>query len=499
MATKPGQRGPKPPPPKGAKVVPGKFQDPLKKWGPGVTKATAGMREDLLAPVKEANDRVQTLAQQLAQPNLSRAAKLTLTRSLIEARTNLKKAMSKSTDMAKDMKDAKRLQRDAAMKLNELKLFLVQNKGLEKGVLDKVVQSQKMLEQILLESSRMGKDMSSTQKALDSVDRFQDTVEELPEYLKEKFSEQDKLLQKINKDQQKAQDFLNEQRQRVKDLLKEKAKRLGMAVADKIGFGALNVGNLLRGVGKGIDAGRYIKKTLDAHATVRAGRKAERIATGADLLKQAKASGFAGSSVISLDQARRAKNAKLNTSATPISGSKTPGADGQDKEYEVNHEAIHKYLASKGIKVAGTAGGPKDKEYAVNDEAIKAYLAKKGKLGGGNDRNAERVADAEEETAKSITTYVNNNETFHKKVVHSLDKVAKAKGSGDGGGGIGATIAGLVGALGSFFGEGGVIKKIMGSLGTLGSVVGKAVPWLIRLAPFAAAAGLGAIGGYQDW
>lgn len=250
------------------------LRDPFNKWGIGKGVEEAA---DIVAPVKAAQAQITELVKMLARPGLNREARVTLSRELAEKRKQLKTLELDAKRTAKDFQSQKNMQVEILYKLSGIRSQMAR-KDLGPDVLKTLIASEKRLED-LYKASKNTKSVEALQELLKSVKETQASLEALPDDVADALNENDEIMQKVLDRQDEARKYLKEQKESFKKFrsdLKDKFISLGMDIADRLGVGKLNLGNVLRGIGAvwragswGVKAAKSGLKTIQALNLVR--------------------------------------------------------------------------------------------------------------------------------------------------------------------------------------------------------------------------------------
>lgn len=238
------------------------LRDPFNKWGIGKGVEEAA---DIVAPVKAAQAQITELVKMLARPGLNREARVTLSRELAEKRKQLKTLELDAKRTAKDFQSQKNMQVEILYKLSGIRSQMAR-KDLGPDVLKTLIASEKRLED-LYKASKNTKSVEALQELLKSVKDTQKSLESLPDDVADALNENDEIMQKVLDRQDEARKYLRDQKESFKKFkadLKDKFVGLGMDIADRLGVGRLNLGNVLRGIGAVYRAGSWGVKTIKA-------------------------------------------------------------------------------------------------------------------------------------------------------------------------------------------------------------------------------------------
>lgn len=236
----------------------GTFRDPLGKWEDGTTRGVAALlknAKETKAALSRISSKVQALKAQAASASGPEAAIAT---KLLNAALKELASLQKASNKASDLKALKGLQADTAGKLAAVRNWMAES-TLTAGEKRKAENLKKTLEKVVvnLAVSNLDKvDFKALEDTLNSV-KIQQSA--LPEELTEKFDAAEAVLAEIKARQDEARKFLSEHKKMLGDFRSQMLRGLGslaMSVADRIGYGKLSVGNVIRGVGA---AGRGIK------------------------------------------------------------------------------------------------------------------------------------------------------------------------------------------------------------------------------------------------
>lgn len=262
----------------------GLFVDPLSKWDeedpdmpggpetngkgkPGSTKADkfrAEARDALINNVDKAADKIGKLIQTMAKPGLSRADRAEISRELVRARQAFKEITQSSNKISLELKESRRLEAEAYGKLNRLKTWKANgHTGLSKEQSAQLDQTEQMLRNFIKASNtyrngdnHLNEDVRK--EMFNKMDQLLDTVGDLPDYVQEMFNDEDKKIDLLLKRQAEAKDFVKGQNEQMKKFL--------WKAADKIGYGAFNLGNVVRGGRAIYNLPRTIKNKYNAVA-----------------------------------------------------------------------------------------------------------------------------------------------------------------------------------------------------------------------------------------
>lgn len=250
----------------GTKNPGGLFVDPLDKWvdedtpmkdGPEVTgagskdptkadKFRAKVRDVMVNDVDKAADKVGKLIQKLAKPGLSRAERAEVNKALAEARKSFLALTQASNKISLELKDTRRLEAEAYAKLNRLRTMKANagTAGLTKDQEKQLEQTEQMLKDFIKTTNifRQGDNHLNEdvrKEMQNKMDQLIDNIGDLPEYIHEMFDDEDKKIDLLLKRQQEAKDFVKSQNDAMKKFM--------WKAADKMGIGAFNLGNLIRG------------------------------------------------------------------------------------------------------------------------------------------------------------------------------------------------------------------------------------------------------------
>lgn len=238
----------------------GSFRDPLGKWEDGTTRGVAALlknAKEARSSLSNATARVQALRAQAAQASGPEAA---IANKLLNEALKELSALQKAKSTVADLKTLKELQADTAGKLAAVRTWMADN-ALKPGEKRKADNLKKTLEKVVvnLAVSNLDKvDFKALEETLNSV-QIQQAA--LPDELTEKFDATSAVLEEIRNKQNEAKKFLSEHKKMLGDFRSQVLRGLGglaMGLADRIGYGRLSVGNVLRGIGA---VGRGVKAT----------------------------------------------------------------------------------------------------------------------------------------------------------------------------------------------------------------------------------------------
>lgn len=238
----------------------GTFRDPLGKWEDGTTRGVAALlknAKDARSSLASATARVQALKAQAAHasgPEAKIANKL-----LNEALKELS-SLQKAKSTVADLKTLRDLQADTAGKLAAVRTWMADN-ALKPGEKRKADNLKKTLEKVVVNLSVSNLDKVDFKVLEETLNSVQIQQAALPDELTEKFDATSAVLDEIRNKQNEAKKFLAEHKKMLGDFRSQVLRGLGglaMGIADKIGYGRLSVGNVLRGVGA---IGRGVKAT----------------------------------------------------------------------------------------------------------------------------------------------------------------------------------------------------------------------------------------------
>lgn len=244
----------------------GLFVDPLSKWEdddpampgapettgkgrPGSTKADkfkTEARDILINDVDKAADKIGKLIKTLAKPGLSRTERADVNRALLQARQAFKEITQSSNKLSLEIRESRRLEAEAYGKLNRLKTWRTNagSAGLTKEQEQQLNQTEHMLRNFIKTSNiyRQGDNHLNEdvrKELFNKMDQLVDNIGDLPDYVQEMFSDEDKKIDLLLKRQLEAKEFVKAQNESIKKFM--------WKAADKIGYGAFNLGNVIRG------------------------------------------------------------------------------------------------------------------------------------------------------------------------------------------------------------------------------------------------------------
>jgi hypothetical protein len=236
----------------------GTFRDPLGKWEDGTTRGVAALlknAKDTKAALSRTASKVQALRAQAASASGSEAAIAT---KLLNAALKELAGLQKASNKASDLKALKDLQADTAGKLAAVRNWMADS-ALTTGEKRKAENLKKTLEKVVVNLAVSNLDKVDFKVLEDTLNSVKIQQSALPEELTEKFDASESVLAEIKAKQDEAHKFLSDHKKMLGDFRSQVLRGLGslaMNVADRIGYGRLSVGNVLRGVGA---AGRGIK------------------------------------------------------------------------------------------------------------------------------------------------------------------------------------------------------------------------------------------------
>lgn len=243
----------------------GLFVDPLSKWDdedqdlPGFPETTGKgrsgskkaeqfkeeARDILINDVDKAADKIGKLIKTLAKPGLSRTERAEVNRALLDARKAFKEITQSSNKLSLELKESRRLEAEAYGKLNRLKTWRTNagSAGLTKEQEQQLNQTEHMLRNFIKTSNiyRQGDNHLNEdvrKELFNKMDQLVDNIGDLPDYVQEMFSDEDKKIDLLLKRQLEAKEFVKEQNKAMQKFL--------WKAADKIGYGAFNLGNIVR-------------------------------------------------------------------------------------------------------------------------------------------------------------------------------------------------------------------------------------------------------------
>jgi hypothetical protein len=250
----------------GTKNPGGLFVDPLDKWEDedpplkgGPTTSGSGskdptkhdkfrkqVRDVMVNDVDKAADKVEKLIKQLTKPGLSRVERAEVNKALVEARKSFLKLTQASNKISLELKDSRRFEAEAYAKLNRLRTMKANagTAGLTQEQEKQLEQTEQMLKDFIKTANifRQGDNHLNEdvrKEMQNKMDQLIDNIGDLPEYIHEMFDDEDKKIDLLLKRQQEAKDFVKGQNEALKKFM--------WKTADRMGIGAFNLGNLIRG------------------------------------------------------------------------------------------------------------------------------------------------------------------------------------------------------------------------------------------------------------
>lgn len=252
----------KPTPAKG-----GTFKDPFGKWEDGSVRGASKVLKDAKearASTTAALNRVQAL--NAAMGSLSGQEAANAKRLLRVAIKELAEAQKQQRKAGQSTSNLQALQTETAGKLAALRTWML-NTELSVAEKKKAASLKKNLEQVIvnLAKSKAGDvDFKAIEVTLDKIKTQQAA---LPDELGNKFAATEEALERIRDSQAEARKFLDDHSKMLRQFGRSVLHGLGnltMKLADRIGYGAFNAGNALRGIGmigRGLmSAGRGVAK-----------------------------------------------------------------------------------------------------------------------------------------------------------------------------------------------------------------------------------------------
>jgi hypothetical protein len=261
----------------------GLFVDPLSKWEddapdmpgapettgkgrPGTSKADkfkSEARDILIQDVDKAADKIGKLIKTLAKPGLSRSERADVNRALVQARNAFKEITQSSNKLSLELRESRRLEAEAYGKLNRLKTWRTNagSAGLSKEQEQQLNQTEHMLRNFIKTSNiyRQGDNHLNEdvrKELFNKMDQLVDNIGDLPDYVQEMFSDEDKKIDLLLKRQLEAKEFVKAQNESIKKFM--------WKAADKIGYGAFNLGNVIRGGRAIYNLPKNVKSKLSA-------------------------------------------------------------------------------------------------------------------------------------------------------------------------------------------------------------------------------------------
>lgn len=247
----------------------GKFVDPLGKWiddlpsfkdlesetsggtknkkTKGKSDPERGLQDILVKDVDKAVDKIAMLIKMQSSVGLTRSERYRVQQELARARKAFDEVNKAANKVADELKANRRLEAEAYAKLNRIKTFRAQ-KGHEAGYDQDTIlalkQTEESLEQFLKAMKVFGTGKNSEDEdvrkhMVASMDKLLDRVWSLPDEFQEAFKKDDSRLEQILKNQAEAKQFVQKQN--------EALAKFAMRVADRVGIGSFNLGNLIRG------------------------------------------------------------------------------------------------------------------------------------------------------------------------------------------------------------------------------------------------------------
>lgn len=261
----------------------GSFRDPFSKWDDnsvrGASKILQGAKEARSA-LGSARNRVQALNS--AVGTLSGQEAVNAKRLLQIALRELAEAEKVNRKFSNQTGNLVALQTETAGKLAALRTW-VMNSQLTEAEQKRALGIKKNLEKVLTDLASSKVDFKSIQETLDTVKTQQAS---LPAEITEKFSATEDALEQIQANQAEARQFLADHSKMLSQFGSRILSGLGsltVRLADRMGIGAFNLGNAMRGagmIGRGLlSAGRgvariargdtYVQRYMAARRTVR--------------------------------------------------------------------------------------------------------------------------------------------------------------------------------------------------------------------------------------
>lgn len=205
------------------------------------------MVDTLIKTPDAAKKLIDTLTRRLGDRSLSQAERLHTQHELVEARKSLAGANAGIAELAKEIRDSKRLEAQAYSKLNRLKTWRAMpgnEAGMDKDTLTSIQWTEEALKEFItsmsvLRKADVVKDPDAIHKMKEKLDKLLDRVSDLPNEFQEMFEDDEIKLDQILKKQKEAKEFVANQNAAIKKAL--------WSVADKAGLGPLTLGNLIRG------------------------------------------------------------------------------------------------------------------------------------------------------------------------------------------------------------------------------------------------------------
>lgn len=208
-------------------------------------KAADTLQDVLVNNSDKAADSLNKLIHSLSNPRLSSAERRRLSAELLEAKKSFKALTSAADEVAKQLTVDRRLEAQAYAKLNRIRTWKASgdNSGLSPEDLVALNDTEESLKKLITSLSIFNKsdnfkDEDVKKHMVNALDELLDRVDSLPDQWKDAFSSEDSKLDKVLKRQQEARDFVKGQNDAIKKFM--------WNVADKVGIGAFNIGNIVR-------------------------------------------------------------------------------------------------------------------------------------------------------------------------------------------------------------------------------------------------------------
>lgn len=238
----------------------GEFVDPLAKWLDDLpslaedtnkpTKKSAKASKDLqelaqtlVTDPDKASEHLQRLLSRLSSPSLSRAERMVLQKELREARKSIKESSAKAVEASRNILASKQLEASTYAKLNRLRNLRSNGDlaGYDQDTLKAIKTTESRLQELLklMPTLRSSAESEDVRKAfVAKLEHIDESVKKLPEFWQTNFNEDQSKLDQVLKAQKDAREFVKSQNEAI--------AAMGMKIADRVGIGVVNLGNLIR-------------------------------------------------------------------------------------------------------------------------------------------------------------------------------------------------------------------------------------------------------------
>lgn len=238
----------------------GTFKDPLSKWDDGSIRGAAGVfrhQQQTISENNQALDRIRSMHSTLGSLKGPEAA--VMRKLLKDAIAEVAKAQTSSRKTAEQLGKVESLRTETAAKLAALRRWMAETQ-LSPAEKAKAETLKEEMLRLLKDLSKSNLAKINFEELENSVTSIQVTTGLMSSDLQVRFEQTQSALDSIKSSQDEARKFLEENRALLKSLgstVLHAVGNLTLRVADRVGFGALNLGNMFRvagAIGSGIGA-----------------------------------------------------------------------------------------------------------------------------------------------------------------------------------------------------------------------------------------------------